>query len=206
MNSLGLSLLQCAVQVALFATATAVVYRVARRVSPRAAVNSLLVGLCLMLGLSLLAASPWPRWRLADRPSDRGANRVLEASSVNAGNRSEGKAASPTPRVDASPPAFETSAPNFSELSAAFFDALAKGPTIESKREAGWPAWLAIVVVVGVLLGGIRLALGLYGVRRLLRQATVVDEPRLNAAFDLAKRNSRLQANVALCETSQIST
>lgn len=62
MNAIGISLVWCMVQVTLLGLLVSVVYVVARWLRPAAAAPVLLSGLAMIVVLSLLAFSPWPRW------------------------------------------------------------------------------------------------------------------------------------------------
>ena len=64
MNALGIALLWCVVQVTLIGLLAAGLYLVARRLRPAAAASVVLTGLAMVVLLSLLALSPWPRWTM----------------------------------------------------------------------------------------------------------------------------------------------
>ncbi|MEN6557734.1 MAG: hypothetical protein ABFC54_06105, partial [Thermoguttaceae bacterium] len=62
MNTVGIALVWCVVQVTLIGTVAAGVYLLVRRLRPAAAASVLLSGLVVVVALSLMMASPWPRW------------------------------------------------------------------------------------------------------------------------------------------------
>ena len=62
MNTLGIALLWCVAQVTLIALLAGGFYLMLRRLRPAAAATTVLTGLMIVVGLSLLVLSPWPRW------------------------------------------------------------------------------------------------------------------------------------------------
>jgi beta-lactamase regulating signal transducer with metallopeptidase domain len=64
MNSLGIALMWCVAQVTLIGVLAAGLYLVLRRLNPAAAVSVLCTSMVVVIGLSLMAVSPWPRWTI----------------------------------------------------------------------------------------------------------------------------------------------
>ena len=62
MNTLGIALVWCVVQVTLIGLLASGLYILLRRMRPAAASPAVLTGLLMVVILSLLALSPWPRW------------------------------------------------------------------------------------------------------------------------------------------------
>ena len=68
MNTIGIALVWCVVQVTLIGLLAAGLYLVVRRLRPAAAASVVLTGLAIVVVLSLLVLSPWPRWTIHERP------------------------------------------------------------------------------------------------------------------------------------------
>ena len=64
MNTIGIALVWCAVQVTLIGLLAGGLYILVRRMRPAAAAPVVLTGLVMVVILSLLALSPWPRWTI----------------------------------------------------------------------------------------------------------------------------------------------
>ncbi len=76
MNTIGIALVWCVVQVTLIGVLAAGLYLVVRRLRPAAAASVVLTGLAIVVVLSLMLVSPWPRWTIHSRlpsPFGRGA-------------------------------------------------------------------------------------------------------------------------------------
>ena len=75
MNALGIALLWCVVQVTLIGLLAGGLYLMVRRLRPAAAALVVFSGLAIVVALSLLVLSPWPRWTIyqnAPRPPAEG--------------------------------------------------------------------------------------------------------------------------------------
>ena len=62
MNQLGITLLWCIAQVTLLSLSTGGAYLLLRRFGPKAGALVLMTSMTLIVGLSLMMFSPWPRW------------------------------------------------------------------------------------------------------------------------------------------------
>jgi len=69
MNAIGIALLWCVVQVTLIGLLASGLYLVVRRLRPAAAASVVLTGLAIVVLLSLLVLSPWPRWTIGSLAS-----------------------------------------------------------------------------------------------------------------------------------------
>ncbi len=65
MNELGIALLWCILQVTLLSLLAAGLYATVRPFGPRVGALVALTSMALIVALTLLAFSPWPRWALA---------------------------------------------------------------------------------------------------------------------------------------------
>ena len=61
MNTIGIALVWCVVQVTLIGLLAAGLYLVVRRLRPAAAAPVVLTGLAIVVALSLLVLNPWPK-------------------------------------------------------------------------------------------------------------------------------------------------
>jgi len=71
MNTIGIALMWCALQVTLVGLLASVLYVLMQRLRPAAAATVVLSGLMMVVILSLMVMSPWPRWAIrgpAPRP------------------------------------------------------------------------------------------------------------------------------------------
>jgi beta-lactamase regulating signal transducer with metallopeptidase domain len=66
MNTIGIALVWCIVQVTLLGLLAGGLYLFIRQVRPAAAAPVVLAGLATVVVLSLMALSPWPRWSIRD--------------------------------------------------------------------------------------------------------------------------------------------
>lgn len=64
MNTIGIALVWCVVQVTLISVLAAGLYLVVRRLRPAAAASVVFTSLAIVVVLSLMAVSPWPRWTI----------------------------------------------------------------------------------------------------------------------------------------------
>jgi hypothetical protein len=67
MNASGIALVWCGMQVTLIGLLAAGLYLIVRRLRPAAAASVVLTALALVVVLSLLVVSPWPRWTIHQR-------------------------------------------------------------------------------------------------------------------------------------------
>ncbi|HXT60012.1 MAG TPA: M56 family metallopeptidase, partial [Pirellulales bacterium] len=196
MNAFGASLLWGILQVTLFTFAGLAVYLIARRRGPAA--GSLAASACLLMavGVSILALSPWPHW-VTLAPADRAAADGA-ASSTSNGATADSSSAEPT-----NPAATNAEKPGVATLSRAeqaavawqaFWQELGRTPLQPDNTEAvvaapRWPAVVGAAFVAGLLLGLVRLALGLSAVRRLRANTRPIADARLAAlAAELCAR------------------
>ena len=70
MNAIVTAMLWCAIQVTVLACGAMVVYLAARRLHPRAGAAAAGGALATVLLLTLLVASPWPRWNFSTRATE----------------------------------------------------------------------------------------------------------------------------------------
>ncbi len=83
MNTLGIALAWCIVQVTLIGLLAAGLYLLVRRLRPAAAGSVVLTALAMVVVLSLLVSSPWPRWTIHRSPLPSAEKQVVRAAGLN---------------------------------------------------------------------------------------------------------------------------
>ena len=89
MNTIGIALVWCIVQVTLMGLLAGGLYLLVRRLRPAAAASVVLTGLVTVVVLSLLALSPWPRWTMHGSPLPSSATNVRSVPGRCAGGQRE---------------------------------------------------------------------------------------------------------------------
>ena len=198
MTPLELILVRGAAQVAVFSLVLVAVYLAARRIGPRPTVSLLLWGLVLVLGLSALAASPWPRWSLertaeASQPAESSASVQLETQAA--------------PEAEsASTGAIQPDRLSLADYSAIFVETLTKPQPVAEASTLGWRAWLGVGVLAMVAGGLLRLLFGLASVRRLRAGSVAVQDASLLESFDETAASLGQQGRVELRESPHVAT
>jgi beta-lactamase regulating signal transducer with metallopeptidase domain/type II secretory pathway pseudopilin PulG len=208
MNSIGAALVWCILQVTLLAGLAALLYGLARRSGPPVRGLAAFAGLILISGLTLLAFSPWPRWRSG--PSDLAArrhDRSPEASHLarvqdDAKELLSGDAAASPPsskRVEGSP-----------SPTAVFFETLLEEmqhpPTSAENGTWRWPAYVAALLLASAGVGLVRLVAGLAAVRSYRLRARPISDSALLEAADVLLAELRGPKSVELCESELLTT
>jgi hypothetical protein len=189
MNDLGYALIGLAVRGTVFAAVGLAIGLLLRRRGPSASAMVALATLVGLVGISALAASPWPHWWSLGDSEAGPANRQVVATSPAPPDRPDSSAA-PSPdgkdAVLAVPPAKADGDPAGPSIIVALRElgrALMRPPAAADADRWGWQAWLAAVAIAGVSLGLGRFALGMAAVAALrARSRPVVDEGLLALA------------------------
>lgn len=173
MNSIGIALVWCVVQVTLLGLLASGLYLLVRRLRPAAAASVVLTGLVTVVILSLLALSPWPRWTMHPSPplstDFRSVPGDVQGASANyssfppnlrsAPGEAQGVRENGT-QGDASP-AGPSSA---SLLWQTLLDELARPPAAFPANAWRWPAVVAMLLLATMACGLGWLALGIVAV------------------------------------------
>ncbi len=182
MNTLAIALLWCVVQVTLLTLLAIGFYYALRRLGPQAGGAVALSTVALIVGLSLLAFSPWPRWSslAAQNAGLVGTTPNDEPVSRSNSPATPGDALQPLEPV---PLAAESAGPTFWD---ALVDEFSRVSTAtDAPSRLAWPNVLAVLVMVGVVLGTLRLAVGLMAVGRYRSQSKLIDAPQLTELLDV---------------------
>lgn len=215
MNAFAARLLWGVLQVTLFTLAGLAVYLLARRRGPAAGALAAAACLSMAVGVSALALAPWPHWYTL-APSEH---------TENAAPASVASAATPEARVpldeveDSSAPSPKRDiAPlsRFDEAAAAwqgFWQGLRNPRAAETAAEAGkapaaprWPAMLGVIFVAGLVLAVVRLALGLFAVRRLRARTTPIADASLEALVDDLRRRLGAARAIELRQSHELAS
>lgn len=212
------TLFWCVVQVSLFLTVAAPIYLAVRRRHPRAGTWAAAGSLAVVVALSGLAASPWPRWAFVERDVTAGAAASATASSdalsantttpiaVDGGRDAAPQLASSSEESTILANiwrAFQTaSAPSIAQ---------AGGANVAADSAWRWAAVVVAIVAVGIVANGARLIAGLFAVRRLVQTSRPLVASELNASELIAELNAirrrfGVVAPVELRESAAIAT
>lgn len=221
MHSLGIAVVWCALQVTIVTVLATAVYFVVRRVGPAGRSLVAQSGLGVIVVLTALVVSPWPRW--AFEPADGHAieRTPAAAKEFTAGEMpatewpatiKTGESAAPTEDSDATiergPNASSTDADDFAaHFWSAFTEQLRQQPVKPAALLAAtprWPVYLAGLFLAGGLIGLLRLFLGLLTVRAYRRTGHVVDDRKLIALTDQLRQELGCRRAVELRETSRL--
>lgn len=208
MNTIGMALVWCMIQVTLLAGIAALVYGLVRRSGPPARALAAFAGLGLIVALTAFTFSSWPRWKLLTTAASHGSQLASarrwqadlggtrhEVNEESAGtNRSVGvEAATPN---DALSPTAEFFRTLFAEI---------QQPAVV-RDTWGWPAYLAIVFLIGIVAGLVRLLAGLATVRAYRMRARPIVAANLRELADLLLAELRGPPTVAVCESDRLTT
>jgi beta-lactamase regulating signal transducer with metallopeptidase domain len=208
MNSIGMALVWCVIQVTLTAAITALAYGIIRRFGPPARAQAVLCGLLVMGGLTACAFSSWPRWNLSglSATATTGAAEAklaaVEVTEVTAPDAEKaidpsGGGRKPSQPADAISP----TAAFFKTL----FEEMQKRPPIEQHKWQ-WPAYVAMLFAIGLAIGVIRLVMGLAAVRSYRLRATPISDPRVQELADVLLAELRGPNSVSVRESRLLST
>ena len=205
MNELGIALIWCTVQVTLLATVGTALYGLARRRSVGAGAPAALGSLLVIVALSLLALSPWPRWTLAAWAPERSASALGESLSAAvpsdvAGDRVEINIG----EADKQP--VESQRVVTSAFLQALWSELRHAPVQADAERWRWPATLAVVFLVAVGLGLVRLVFGLTAIRYYRTNSRPIADRRLIELAEVLRAELSCLRSVELRETSLLAT
>jgi beta-lactamase regulating signal transducer with metallopeptidase domain len=177
MNALGIPLVWCAVQVTLLSLLATGLYLVVRRLRPAAAAPVVLTGMMIVILLSLLAPSPWPRWAIhtVAQPRDE-AGQASPGAALNEplGPARPGlriflppwTAGQRVQAVGADTASSKTMSASLAILWQAMVAELSDPPTAATTGGRHWPAVAALLLLAAMACGLGWLGLGVLAVRR----------------------------------------
>lgn len=166
MNAFGIALVWCVLQVTLIGVLAAGLYLVVRQLRPAAAVSVALTGLTVVIVLSLMIASPWPRWTISHgspHPLEKGPGvRIAQRDNTSLQTDKDDE-----PIFGDDKPATAKSTPSAGALLwQSISDELAPPQTPVSSNTRRWPSIVAVLFFAAMALGLAWLLLGVMAVRR----------------------------------------
>ena len=214
MNALGLALVWCVVQVTILASVASLLYGLVRRCGPSARALAAFAGLILIVGLTALTFSPWPRWQThTDRPAPLGARlggHVSRNSTIGLanGDQVEGDGSSDDQAVvvtgkSRGVPESPTAAAVFLET---FLSEIQRLPATAESDSWLWPANVAVVFLAGGVLGLARLVAGLAAVRSYRLHARPITDSSLREMADILLAEVGGGYAISLCESQLLTT
>ncbi|WP_339912224.1 M56 family metallopeptidase [Symmachiella dynata] len=205
MTAFAATCLWCALQVSIFVAVVSLLYLVLRRWSLAAGGLIAAVSLAVVILISGLAFSPWPRWELAtaeaNLPKPQTSLPIPETEQATA---PETVAAAPT--LTPNPP--ETPQAGIAAWLTGFGDALTHELTVPAADPTthAW-TWTEIAVVVCLALsalGCVRLLAGLWAVRALRNSGRPIEDDELRESADLLRAELACPRRVELLEADQL--
>ena len=203
MNELGLIVLGAAARATALAIVGLVAVAALKRRGPSAGALAGSTTLAMLVGVTLLALSPWPRWWSPGEPSasrptavKSSPTRVVEATGP----------ARPGLDAGASPAVGMTPSFAWSDFVREFGRELAAPTTAARGTGWRWPAWAACVFFAGLAVALARLILGLWAVRTLRARSRPIDDPGLLALVSSLRSEMDLARPIDLRETSEVGT
>ncbi|MBD3672414.1 MAG: DUF1559 domain-containing protein [Planctomycetaceae bacterium] len=173
METMGLTLAWCAIQVTIFASASALLYLSMRKRSPAARSTVLISSLLSVIVLTVLARSPWPRWVPADGLSAQ--ERIdLSSGASNSPSVSELTEIAPLSQVQE-----HSTTMLFLEN---LWDEMKHAP-VESETRAStltWQTMMSGLFLTGFTCGLIRLFSGLVAVYRYRHRSVPVESKEMH--------------------------
>ncbi len=213
MNALGLILLGSITHATGFAVLGVLVYLVFRRRGPAA--GSLAAGssLLIMVLVSMVVLSPWPRWWTVAPESFattsagvlRAAEPIERSPAAEQGSEPLVGRLSDTSK-DSRPQAPRDADVPRPTLLAFLLEELRR-PTLErASSRWGWLEWLAVGFFISVALGLVRLGLGLWSMMRLRARSVPIDDRELHDAIEILRAELSCTRPVEVRELAELAT
>lgn len=206
MNEFGLTLIWCAIQVTVLCAASLLLYLLVRRIGPAAASLTALTSLFLVVALSALAFSPWPRWAAMRMQNDSTANEseVIRAAPT-AAVRDDATATPDSPgRVSDGHTASSTAA----DFLSALWDELQRPATSAASTHSGWrwSAVFALFFLIGGAMGFVRLTAGLVSMRAWRRRSEPVADTELTEIVERLRSELQCRRPIELRQSDSLTT
>ncbi len=210
MNTIGVALVWCMIQVTILAGVAALAYGLVRRYGPSARALTALAGLLLIAGLTALTFSPWPRWKMS-------VGQVAVSSDLSQASKSSSVATGASQDPAERPASDEQGGVHLKSSmptdavspTAEFFKTLLaeiqRRPAVEKPRWE-WPGYAAILFLIGAGVGLARLVVGLVAVRSYRLRARPITDSSLLELADVLLAEVCGPKSVVVCESDLLTT
>ena len=217
MNTIGIALVWCIVQVTVLGLLAAGLYLLVRRFRPAAAAPVVLTGLVMVVVLSLLALSPWPRWMIggtAQSPNKSALATTSLSSPLPPGDGQGVRAREPGISLPASPrplagegQGVRADRPSiFALFWQTLADDLLRPQVAEPTNAWHWPAVVAMLLLAAMTCGLAWLALGIVAVRRQRMRSKPVLNGQLLELVDVLRAELGCQRPVEVRQSDDLAT
>ncbi len=206
MNTIGIALVWCALQVTLACSAGAAVYFVARKMHWAAGRMTTIVSLAMVLALSATAFSPWPSWLALDSGQNEPAAALSDQKALQKSERSDVDAdlAASQPSLQSGPLNIDFWQSLWVEMQQTQATDNATGALASNAWR--WPAMVVCLFLVAATVGVIRLFLAWLAVRRLDRRSTILDDRSLQQLVATIREELSPTRPVVLKESPELQT
>ncbi|HVX60812.1 MAG TPA: M56 family metallopeptidase, partial [Pirellulales bacterium] len=210
MNALAPVVLWSAVQVTLFTAAGMLLYLFVRRLGPAAGALAASALLLTTIGISASAISPWPHWFA--RPAAEAAHAEEKALATNAVAQPSAPGDKASAAAAALPEELASADPlSGMELAGAawrgFWQELQAGRNANAAMEEqgrDWPSLLGVAFLTGLAVALMKLGLGLFAVRQLRADSTVIDDGDLRRAADEICQQLNCRRNIEVRQSRRL--
>lgn len=210
MNAFGLALVWVSLQVSVLCLVAMAVYLIARRGSPKSGAAATLSGLLLVVLLSAVALSPWPRWSYGGSTDLAVTETTAEASSGSAATIGiDGETvAGDTAGLLATDHDVGISEWYSAESMRRFWIALQEVPAtagaVEEAATLNWSGWLAVIFLAGTGVAVVRLVLGLATVARHRLRSEAINAAELLELLDVLCAELGCVRSIVLRQSSDL--
>jgi beta-lactamase regulating signal transducer with metallopeptidase domain len=197
MNALGIAIVWCVLQVTLVAIMTGGLYFLVRKIWPAAGEAVALSSLLVVIGLSVMALSPWPHWSLpeagpeAQQATLERSSPSRESTNVADAGTEGGTATGPSPLM---------------LLWQAMRDELSQARPTSTTTRWRWPALVAAVVLAGIAVQLAWFVFGMLAVRSYRVRSRPVEDPGLLDLLDVLRAELGCVRPVELREADGLAT
>lgn len=215
MNTIGIALVWCVVQITLLGILAAGLYLLVRRLRPAAGAPVVLTGMVMVAVLSLLALSPWPRWRLTSTSPSPNQSTATVASPSAPRPLGEGQGVrEPAERaIDSTGPGTsaereaDTIHPSvLATLWQMFAEQLSQPQPLQQATTWHWPAAVAMLLLAAMTCGLGWLLLGIVAVRRQRMRSSPVMDRALLELVDALRAELGCQRPVEIRQSDDLAT
>lgn len=213
MNGLGTILLWCALQVTALTLVVAALYVVTRRLNSPLAALVPFPALALVILLSLIAISPWPRWSslLSGAEEALGAFSNWDAADSIATGPQREPLAVPLETGPSEAAELGESSSRLLSIAVSDFppdesqpDAPSAAGEASDRASSSWLEWVTMIVLGAIALGCVRLVGGLWAVNRFYRRSDGIRDIRLRSSLDALQARMGCRRKVDLCEATSL--